>query len=1090
MAVVGSAEIIVNAVTKDFKRQVEKGFKDAAPSGEKEGQKTGRSFNKGFSRGLGDARKGFARFIPQDFADRAERARLVFRNLNRAFTLIFPAIIGVGGAIGALGGGLITLVATAGNAARSVGIVLVGALGALGQAAIATSIAFKGVGDAISAGLQAQAGGAAAARNEEAALRRLRDARLALRNLIEKEKPEALAQAREEAARAAETAADAVLSAERAERSYFDAQRATLEAQEDLNDAREEAKERLQQLRFEVEGAAISEKRARIEFERARESLQRVQDLPPNSRARQEAELAFAEADLNLRKAIDRNADLKKEENAATKAGVEGSDLVRGAKERLANAQQAETDAGLNAARAFRDAARAQQEAAQLAADASAGGRVEQELDARIARAREAVKDAEAALGDAAAGGVNKFQEALDKLSPSAREFVQTIIDNEEAFTEFKKTVQEPFFQEFNSSLDLLISRLPELGDLFAGTSRITGRLATGFVDLFLGAENFDRTQRIWKTNDKLIENLGQTFLNLVDGLLLLLDAAEPVIDAFGEWALQSSSGWLDRLKGDFDGVRERLEQSADKAARLFGVFGTLREIFKELGDAINEDGGAADMLLGWLEQITDDGLESLQNFGDNGGVSLKQFFLDITENAILVLEILGNIITGLLVLGAQPGTKQFLTSLDESTDGLKGFAEEFGAENGPLAAIGEFIKEFFGTFTALLQNESFTTFIETLTFGLIQVKDFLNENQDFFEAIAPILGYALAFGFIGTIIKNVGDVLAGYAIFSATTFQNQGGLLDDLVTKAGGFAGIWSKILNVFKILLGPVGLVIAAIALMWANSQMFRDGVMGAFGALGDVFKMIWENNIKPVFGEIQEGLAPLFTFLGELGRVFGDILSFVIPVISLILGALAGLVGGLIEGFGGLVSVVANVIGGIVNIVKGIIGVFVGIFTGDFTMMEEAFSGLWENIKNIFKGIIRFILGGFRGLVNGFIAAWNGLADRLVFKLPEWLGGFEFQMPKIPLIPDLIANLAMGGVVPATPGGIMARIGEAGRPERVEPLDPDGLSKRDKAMITMLAGQGPTINVHPAPGMNEAELARRVSREMANQMRRGSV
>lgn len=1088
MAVVGSAEIIVNAVTKDFKRQVEKGFKDAAPSAEKEGQKTGRSFNKGFSRGLGDALKGFDRFIPQDFADRAERARLVFRNLNRAFTLIFPVIIGVGGAIGALGGGLITLVATVGNAARSVGIVLVGALGALGQAAIATSIAFKGVGDAISAGLQAQAGGAAAARNEEAALRRLRDARLALRNLIEKEKPEALAQAREEAARAAETAADAVLNAERAERSYFDAQKATLEAQEDLNDAREEAKERLQQLRFEVEGAAISEKRARIEFERARESLQRVQDLPPNSRARQEAELAFAEADLNLRKAIDRNADLKKEENAATKAGVEGSDLVRGAKERLANAQQAETDAGLNAARAFRDAARAQQEAAQLAADASAGGRVEQELDARIARAREAVKDAEAALGDAAAGGVNKFQEALDKLSPSAREFVQTIIDNEEAFTEFKKTVQEPFFQEFNSSLDLLISRLPELGDLFAGTSRITGRLATGFVDLFLGAENFDRTQRIWKTNDKLIENLGNTFLNLTDGLLLLLDAAEPVILAFGEWAEQTSAGWVADLKSDFDGVRDSIQQSADKAARIFGILGTIGDIFGVIGEEINESGGAADIFLGWLEEITDSGLKDLQTAADDG--SLKQFFIDVTENAILVLEVIGNIIQGLLILGAQPGTGQFLTSLKESTGGLDDFAREFGAEDGPLAAIGEFIKEFFGTFSALLQNESFTTFIETLTFGLIKVQEFLKENEKFFEAIAPILGYALAFGFIGTIIKNVFEVLAGYAIFSATVFQGQGTLIGDLVTKAGGFAGIWSKILNVFKVLLGPVGLVVAAIALMWENSQMFRDGVMGAFGALGDVFKMIWENNIKPVFGEIQEGLAPLFTFLGELGRVFGDILSFVIPVISLILGALAGLVGGLIEGFGGLVSVVANVIGGIVNIVRGIIGVFVGIFTGDFTMMEEAFAGLWENIKNIFKGIIRFILGGFRGLVNGFIAAWNGLADRLVFKLPEWLGGFEFQMPKVPLIPDLIANLAMGGVVPATPGGVMARIGEAGRPERVEPLDPDGLSKRDKAMITMLAGQGPTINVHPAPGMNEAELARRVSREMANQMRRGSV
>jgi hypothetical protein len=110
---------------------------------------------------------------------------------------------------------------------------------------------------------------------------------------------------------------------------------------------------------------------------------------------------------------------------------------------------------------------------------------------------------------------------------------------------------------------------------------------------LFLSAENYGRTERIWKTNDRLIKNLGETFLNLVDGLLLLLDAAEPVIDAFGEWARQSSSGWVEGLEDDFAGVRKELEQSAEKAGRLFGIFGTLGDIFGVIGGEINEAGGA-----------------------------------------------------------------------------------------------------------------------------------------------------------------------------------------------------------------------------------------------------------------------------------------------------------------------------------------------------------------------------------------------------------------------------------------------------------------------------------------------------------------
>jgi hypothetical protein len=75
----------------------------------------------------------------------------------------------------------------------------------------------------------------------------------------------------------------------------------------------------------------------------------------------------------------------------------------------------------------------------------------------------------------------------------------------------------------------------------------------------------------------------------------------------------------------------------------------------------------------------------------------------------------------------------------------------------------------------------------------------------------------------------------------------------------------------------------------------------------------------------------------------------------------------------------------------------------------------------------------------------------------------------------------------------GGTLAQIAEGGRPERVEPLDPDGLSKRDKAMIQLLAGGaggGPVINVYPSQGMDETELAEIVSRKIAFAMRRGAA
>jgi hypothetical protein len=87
-----------------------------------------------------------------------------------------------------------------------------------------------------------------------------------------------------------------------------------------------ELKEEMQQLAFAAESAALGEEKAAINLEKAREALARAQNLPPDNRARREAELAYQEADLAFRKAKDRNADLQEEiANPKKKAGSGGA---------------------------------------------------------------------------------------------------------------------------------------------------------------------------------------------------------------------------------------------------------------------------------------------------------------------------------------------------------------------------------------------------------------------------------------------------------------------------------------------------------------------------------------------------------------------------------------------------------------------------------------------------------------------------------------------------------------------------------------------------------------------------------------------
>jgi hypothetical protein len=87
----------------------------------------------------------------------------------------------------------------------------------------------------------------------------------------------------------------------------------------------QEARDQLKQLAFDAEAAALSQRRAGLTLEQARENLLAAQQLPPNSRARREAELAYEEADLAYRRAMEQQkaAEKAKKKGAGAGAGQE-----------------------------------------------------------------------------------------------------------------------------------------------------------------------------------------------------------------------------------------------------------------------------------------------------------------------------------------------------------------------------------------------------------------------------------------------------------------------------------------------------------------------------------------------------------------------------------------------------------------------------------------------------------------------------------------------------------------------------------------------------------------------------------------------
>lgn len=1080
MAIVGSAFVTVRALTNKFVPDLNRGLSGISNVGSRIGQEFGKSFGTAVTpEVLGKLNQLTAQL---------ERSRVEFRRLNNAARFLGPALTGLVGIIGALGGGLIVLGAALGSAARSLVVLPAGFL-AVATAAITTRVALGGVGQALQAANQAATGSVAANRAQEAALKRVTDARLKLKRLLEEEAPAELAAARERAADAARSAADALLSAERSQRSYNEAQFATLEATNAVTAAREQAVEKLQQLRFQVEGAAISEARARLEFEKARDSLQAVQDLPPNSRARQEAELAFAQAELNLRKAIDSNADLKKEEQAATQAGVEGSEEVRSAKEALATAQQREADLAIDTARAFQRAAEAQRDAAQAAAAAASGGTVERELNRRIAEAREALREAEKAAADAASGGLDAYAQAIKDLSPEAIAFVEFLRDSREEFLKFRAAAGVLLFPALTSALQTFLDAGDELRPILTETGGIVGQFADNLSTALFTGEGFERLKNVFGTNNDLLDNLSTAAVNLASAFLVILEAAEPLITAFGEWAASSSLSFLEDLTSESSTLSETLDNAQRNFENLAGVIGTFFEALGVIGATINEEGGAADTLLGGLQTRADDFLATMQRMAGDG--SLDDLFQGLSNNFLLLFDAVSEIGGALLEIGATQGITDLLNSLTGPDGAIQTF-KNIGlalteGENSPVAGLGKFIQNFALLIQNLTESGALTAFFDTLNLILEEVIAFTETDlfKSIIEDIGPLIAQGAAIGLAFRSAKFVAEALLGNLLLLAGPILYVIGL-----TRGEGFlSGPFGKAIGILGRFLGIAGLIITVLVGAYNNSEAFRESISALFGSVMAVFQGALAD-IDAAVQSVFPGISGAGELLGKIFGVIGDILSVtLIPLIGFFFSRFVGFIAGFVQRFIYAFGAIKNLLGSFKDFFVGIWKFITGDVEGGTKLWESAIEKFKRFFIDAFKALIAPVAGAFNGIVD----AWNNTAGKFKINIPGWvpfIGGKEFTLPKLPRIN--LASFAEGGIVSPRAGGILAQIGEAGRPERIEPLDPDGLSRRDKAIIDKLTGggAGATINVYPSPGMDERELADLVSRKLAYQMRRGSV
>lgn len=299
---------------------------------------------------------------------------------------------------------------------------------AVGAFALAVKPQMAGITAVMGAYDKANSGAASGAENSS---RRIADAQRSLSAAVR------------DAAQKHEEALDRV---EHAEAQLSDAQKAARRAQLDLNDARNEAKRDLEDLASRMKDTQLSVREATFRLTDAQREYNTVlADPTASDEAKARAKLALDEAQFSSDEQQRMLKRVTEEERNATKAGVEGSAIVKNAKAKITDANKNVKDSEESVADARKNVAR-----------------VDQQASDAIAAARSAL----AAASQKAGAAEESFQEKLAKLPPASRETALALIALKEETKAWSDSLAPKTMPVMTEGINILRDIIPQLTPL------------------------------------------------------------------------------------------------------------------------------------------------------------------------------------------------------------------------------------------------------------------------------------------------------------------------------------------------------------------------------------------------------------------------------------------------------------------------------------------------------------------------------------------------------------------------------------------------------------------------------------------------
>lgn len=640
------------------------------------------------------------------------------------------------------------------------------------------------------------------------------------------------------------------------------------------------------------------------------------------------------------------------------------------------------------------------------------------------------------AVGAGFSGDVDKYNEALKKLAPSARAVVKEIVGLKGAFEAIKRNTQQAFFEPLVGSFKALQGTLlPALNRGLATAAAALGRFVAGFLELLSEPEIVKDISATFTTLARIVDKMAPVAANVFGAIFGLIKTGLPFVEQFSAYLAKAADALVNLLAraqggGKIAAFIQGAAQPFKELVRLVGVFGDL--FFTIFGNADIQKAGND-----FLNYLTD-AVGLLDKFFHSAeGKKVLKDFADAIEHAGVILVGVVGIVIGLLealhYLNQALGTAikavgaffQFVGGLAVSAgkaiigffvDSGKAISDVFTkAIPGWLSAIGGFFASIGGAIADF--------FTKT-------IPGWFNSVVDFFKALPNRVGDGLT-SLRGTIINGFKSAFIG--------------VIDDVTRNIGRVIGLILASPILIKQGLSTLGTIIHDA--FFAALHGAEDAVSASVNTIGTFFGITLPNLIGQalvfVGNLIVSAWHGILDFFAALGPAIANhFVTVYHAIVDGITNAVSDARKFVVEGFNAVVDFFSNLPNRIAALGPRLL---------------NAAKDLGRQIGNGLKDIGDFASDIGKDIVNTVKSGINHVIRSINSGINDIGGSIGVHLPNIP-------QLAKGGIIDSP---TLAILGEKGKREVVIPLtDPSRAQQlaQQSGLTQVLARGGgqPIVNI----------------------------